>query len=118
MAHAVCYQQGGQCSECNSKTGTLYVLDDEGTKKGCRCAHCFVKRLVSGKHEIEADESERALFVLTVADAQFEAMRLIGRKLSDSELYRVAKGLQFGLECWNEVMKTAIIEIENIERGD
>ena len=118
MAHAACYRQEGQCSECNSKTGTLYVLDEEGMKRGCLCANCFVKRLVSGKYAIEADESERALFVLTVADAQFEAMRLIGRKLSDSELYRVGKGLQFGLECWDEVMKTAIIEIENIERGD
>ena len=36
---------------------------------------------------------------------------MIGRELSDYELERVTKGLEFGLECWEEVMIAAIWEI-------
>ncbi|MCD6456678.1 MAG: hypothetical protein J7K81_07835 [Methanophagales archaeon] len=51
------------------------------------------------------------LFLLTDEDAQILAKERIGRELSYDELERVKKGLEFGLECWEEVMITAIEEV-------
>lgn len=53
----------------------------------------------------------KVLFQLTDEDAQYLAMKVIERELSEDELRRVKKGLEFGLEYWEEVMITAIKEI-------
>lgn len=53
----------------------------------------------------------KVLFQLRDEDAQYLAVKMIGRELSDYELERVTKGLEFGLECWEGVMIAAIWEI-------
>jgi hypothetical protein len=53
----------------------------------------------------------KVLFQLTTEDVQNIALKRIGRKLMDDELYRVQKGIEFGLECWEDVVKAAIDEV-------
>jgi len=53
---------------------------------------------------------EKILFCLVEADAQELAKQQIGRELTEQELYQVQKGLEFGFEFWEEVMRTAIEE--------
>ena len=55
----------------------------------------------------------KILFLLQDEDAQIIARAKIGRELTDDELELVKKGVEFGLECWEEVMTTAIEEVEN-----
>jgi len=53
----------------------------------------------------------RYVFTIPVEDVQYFANRKIGRKLSIEELERVKKGVEFGLECWEEVVGYAIDEL-------
>ncbi len=54
------------------------------------------------------------IFVLSVEDVQYLARKKIGRELTIEELELVQKGVEFGLECWEEVVLTAIDELKNI----
>jgi len=54
------------------------------------------------------------VFVISVEDVQYFAKKKLGRKLSIEELEQVQKGVEFGLECWEDVVITAIEELENI----
>ena len=58
----------------------------------------------------KTDYGEKILFCLIEAAAQEMAKREIDRRLTDEELYQVQKGLEFGFEFWEEVMRTAIEE--------
>jgi hypothetical protein len=51
------------------------------------------------------------IFKICVEDVQKIALRRIGRKLTLEELEKVKKGVEFGLECWEEVVIYAIEEI-------
>jgi len=53
----------------------------------------------------------KRIFCISDEDVQNIALWKIGRKLSYDELYRVQKGIEFGLECWEEVVIYAIREI-------
>jgi len=53
------------------------------------------------------------LFAVSVDDVQYVAEKKIGRKLRIEEIQRVKKGLEFGLECWEDVVKTVIDEVIN-----
>lgn len=46
---------------------------------------------------IEANDYEAAVFTITVADVQLEALRLIGRELTDEELDIVKDCIDWGL---------------------
>ncbi len=54
------------------------------------------------------------IFTIPVEDVQYIAQKRIGRKLTVEELERVQKGVEFGLECWEEVVGYAIDELKII----
>ena len=51
------------------------------------------------------------IFCVSAKDVQNIALKKIGRKLTDDELYTVRKGVQFGLECWEDVVTYAIRDV-------
>lgn len=53
------------------------------------------------------------VFVVPVYDVQWLAQKRIGRKLTIDELEQVKKGVECGLECWEEVVKCAIDEVQD-----
>jgi hypothetical protein len=57
----------------------------------------------------------RNIFTIPVEDVQYIAQKKIGRKLNFRELEMVQKGVEFGLECWDEVVGYAIDELVAIE---
>jgi len=44
------------------------------------------------------------VFTINREDVQRIAMKKLGRKLTTEEIERVKKGVEFGLECWEEVV--------------
>jgi len=54
----------------------------------------------------------RDIFVISVEDVQYVAKEKIGRELTIEELERVKKGVEFGLECWEDVIIYAIDELK------
>jgi hypothetical protein len=56
------------------------------------------------------------IFTVPVEDTQHLAKETIGRKLTIEELEQVKKGVEFGLEYWEDVVITAIKELENQSR--
>ena len=51
------------------------------------------------------------IFQVGIDDAQYLAREKIGRELTIEELERVRKGVEFGLECWEEVLICAIQDV-------
>ena len=51
------------------------------------------------------------IFVITVEEVQHLAKEKLGRYLDSGELKQVQKRVQFGLECWEEVVIYAIKDI-------
>jgi fructose-specific phosphotransferase system component IIB len=55
------------------------------------------------------ENDNKAAFIITIGDIQVESARLIGRKLTDLELYTAIKDIDSGLSFdINTVFKTAI----------
>jgi hypothetical protein len=52
------------------------------------------------------------IFVLTEADVLQIAWQKFGiRKLTEEQMRQVKKGIEFGLECWAEVVAAALQEV-------
>jgi len=51
------------------------------------------------------------IFVISKKDVQDIALKRFGEKLSIEELEQAKKGIEFGLECWEEVVIEAISEV-------
>ena len=54
----------------------------------------------------------RYIFTIPVEDVQYLAKKKFGRKFSIDELGQVKKGVEFGLECWEDVVKYAMDDLE------
>jgi len=56
--------------------------------------------------------ASEVVFVLTMEDVVgcAEEMDIPKEAITDDIFYSVKKGVEFGLECWSEVVKTAIKE--------
>ena len=52
------------------------------------------------------------IFTIPVEDTQYLAIRKIGRELTVEELARVKAIVEFGLECWEDIIITAIDELK------
>jgi len=57
------------------------------------------------------------VFTINREDVQRIAMKKLGRKLTTEEIERVKKGVEFGLECWEEVVVYAIEEVMEENKG-
>jgi len=59
--------------------------------------------------------ASEVVFVLTMEDVIecAEEMDIPKEAITDDVFYQVKKGVEFGLECWSEVVKTAIREALN-----
>ena len=55
---------------------------------------------------------ENTIFILTREDviACAREMGIPEEAITDDVLYQVKKGVEFGLECWTDVVKTALQE--------
>jgi len=53
------------------------------------------------------------IFVISTEDVQHVAKKKLNRELTAEELDRVKKGVEWGLDCWEEVVIFAIDELEN-----
>ena len=56
------------------------------------------------------------IFTVGVEDVQYIAQKKLGRKLNFDELHQVKKGVESGLECWEEVVGYAVEELEDIKQ--
>ena len=56
--------------------------------------------------------ASEVVFVLTMEDVIecAEEMDIPKEAITDDVFYQVKKGVEFGLECWSEVVKTALAE--------
>ena len=56
--------------------------------------------------------SSEVVFILTMEDviACAKEMGIPKEAITDDVFHRVKKGVEFGLECWTEVVKTALDE--------
>ena len=56
--------------------------------------------------------ASEVVFILTMEDVVecAEEMDIPKEAITDDIFYSVKKGVEFGLECWSEVVKTAIKE--------
>lgn len=61
--------------------------------------------------ETKLVDVDKCLFMLTFEDAQFAAKDLIGRELTMEELQEVRKGIEWGMDSWPDVMRTAIFNV-------
>jgi hypothetical protein len=54
----------------------------------------------------------RPVFVLTEADVLQIARQKFGvNELTEEQMHQVKKGIEFGLECWEEVVTAALQEV-------
>jgi len=59
-------------------------------------------------------KDKRILFVVTEDDVQEVARRILGRELTEEELYRASKGIEAGLShCLDIVLETAVKDAVN-----
>ncbi len=73
------------------------------------CAECMAKLLSEKAYSITADKVEqKPIFTITSEEVQKIAKEVINRELIEEELRRVKKGIEFGLECWENVVRIAI----------
>ena len=56
--------------------------------------------------------ASEVVFILTMEDVLTcaEEMSIPKEAITDDIFYQVKKGVEFGLECWSEVVKTALAE--------
>ena len=52
------------------------------------------------------------IFTIPVEDVQYLANKKFGRELDIDELEQVKKGVKFSLECWKDVVKYAMDDLE------
>ena len=60
----------------------------------------------------KTERGERILWCVLEDDAQEAALRILGRRLNENELYQVKRSLEYGLEDWWITLETAIKDLE------
>ena len=107
-----CFKQDeAKCPGCGWRTAKFYVLaEDPGEARAVLergeglCGECMAELLSEGACSID----QRPVFAINREDVQAVAKEIAGRELTEEELRRVKKGIEFGLECWEDVVRAAI----------
>jgi len=60
------------------------------------------------KHLTEKLDEDEIIFAMTVADVQGVAEQVLGRLLNYDEMYQVRKGVEWGMDNWDDIIKVAI----------
>ena len=60
----------------------------------------------------KTERGERILWCVLEDDAQEAALRILGRRLNEDELYQVKRTLEFGLEDWWITLEAAIRDLK------
>lgn len=63
------------------------------------------------KHLTDKLEEDEIIFAMTVADVQCIAEQRLGRLLNYDEMYSVRKGVEWGMDNWDDILKIAIDEL-------
>jgi hypothetical protein len=67
-----------------------------------------IKIVRENKHLTEQLDEDEIIYAITVADVQFWAEKVLGRVLDYDEMYSVRKGVEWGMDYWDEVVREAI----------
>ena len=72
------------------------------------------------KHLTEKLEEDEIIFAMTVADVQGIAEQKLGRLLNYDEMYQVRKGVEWGMDNWDDIIKIAIdtLPLEDVETNE
>ena len=66
---------------------------------------------------MKSEANDRVIFSVTEDELQFEAERIIGRRLSDDELAYACKGIEWGIGTGIEIVFAAAIKQSVILAG-
>ena len=77
-----------------------------------------IKKVFQNKYLTDKLEKDEIVFAITVADVQFFAEQELGRKLNYEEMYSVQKGVEWGIDVWDEVVKVAIEDLPLNEENE
>ncbi|GAB6283680.1 MAG: hypothetical protein STSR0008_24690 [Ignavibacterium sp.] len=67
-----------------------------------------IKIVRENKHLTEQLDEDEIIYAITVADVQFWAEKVLGRVLDYDEMYSVRKGVEWGMDYWDVVVREAI----------
>jgi hypothetical protein len=67
-----------------------------------------IKIISENKYLSEKLEEDEIIYAISVADVQFWAEKVLGRLLDYDEMCSVRKGVEWGMEYWDEVVREAI----------
>ena len=74
-----------------------------------------IVQIFQNKYLTAQFENDEIIFAITVEDVQFFAKQKMGRLLDYSEMYSVKKGVEWGLDYWDYVIKEAISNLPKSE---
>ncbi|MDY0083342.1 MAG: hypothetical protein RBR74_09190 [Ignavibacteriaceae bacterium] len=75
-----------------------------------------IKIVRENKHLTDKLEEDEIIYVISVADVQFLAERVLDRQLDYDEMYSVKKGVEWGMDYWDEVVIEAIKNLPQKKR--
>jgi len=64
--------------------------------------------ILRNKHLTDKLEEDEIIFAMTVADVQCIAEQRLGRPLNHNEMYSVRKGVEWGMDNRDDLIKVAI----------
>lgn len=71
--------------------------------------------ILRNKHLSKKLEADEIIFAMTVADVQGIAEQKLGRLLNFNEMHSVRKGVEWGLDNWDDIIKVAIDNLPSQE---
>ena len=67
-----------------------------------------IVEIYRNKHLTDKLEEDEIIYAITVSDVQIFAEQKLGRKLNYQEMYSVQKGVEWGMDSWDDIIKVAI----------